>query len=62
MKDNLTALSQMLIVMSVVGATLFVAIVNNDLNTIYSLCTACFGYYFGVTTTRGASALPVASK
>ena len=36
-----------LIVFMVVGATIYLAVLNNKVEYVYSLASACFGYYFG---------------
>lgn len=36
-----------LIVFMIVAATIYLAILNNKVEYVYSLATACIGYYFG---------------
>lgn len=47
-KVHLTnAVLQWIMVLFVLGATVYMAIVNNKFDIIFNLCTLCFGYYFG---------------
>ena len=43
-----------LMVVFVTGATIYLSVLNNQIEYVYSLATACFGYYFGQFTARYA--------
>lgn len=47
MQSKTTEWLQWLMVIAVLGATVFIAVKNNDTDIIFNLCTLCFGYYFG---------------
>lgn len=41
----------------VVGATIYLAVMDKKIEYVYSLATACFGYYFGTITAPSLSEL-----
>lgn len=41
---------QWLMVILVLGACIYLSIVNNEREIIFNLATLCFGYYFGNRT------------
>lgn len=45
--QSLSGWFQELLVFTVLGATIYFAILHNDGDIIYNLVTLCFGYYFG---------------
>lgn len=47
MKPATTAGLQWIMVLLVLGATVFLAVKNNQQDIVFNLCTLCFGYYFG---------------
>lgn len=47
MKPATTQSLQWVMVLLVLGATVFLAVKNNQQAIVFNLCTLCFGYYFG---------------
>lgn len=44
-----------LMVVMVVGATIYLAVRDSQIEYVYSLASACFGYYFGFISPRPAA-------
>ena len=47
MNETKIAWLQWIMVILVLVGTLFLAIINNQTDIVFNLCTLCFGYYFG---------------
>lgn len=45
--SHMDAILQWLMVMIVLAAAVYLAIINNQQEIIFNLATLCFGYYFG---------------
>ena len=45
--SRMDAILQWLMVMIVLAAAVYLAIINNQQEVIFNLATLCFGYYFG---------------
>ena len=50
---------QWVLVIMVVAVTLYMSVVNGKFDVINSLCTLCFGYYFGSQQSNPPPAPPV---
>lgn len=45
-------------VVMVVGATIYLSVIDKKIEYVYSLASACFGYYFGMISPKPEPVLP----